>query len=320
MPDNQDNILKNAVNLLNDGKLVAFPTETVYGLGADASNLQAVEAVFKAKGRPQNHPLIIHLSNMLAMSEWARDVPDLAWQLAETFWPGPLTLVLPKHTRVLPAVTGGQDTVALRVPNHPITLKLLTLFGGGLVGPSANRFGRISPTSATDVEEELGDKVSLILDGGRCSVGLESTIVYVTNEYIQILRRGMIHEEVIASKISVPILLDQTQAIITPGMSVSHYAPLNRVHLVLSKYFNNYIDKLIKLDKTPSVLSFMPKPEGFNILWHQVNLDFTEYARNLYSNLRHLDKSGCTDIVVELPPNQIHWAAILDRLKRAAAC
>ena len=171
-----------AVDLLRAGELVAFPTETVYGLGADASNPDAVGKIFAAKGRPADHPLIVHLAGHDAVEHWAEDVPAVAWELMETFWPGPLTLILKKQAWVPSTVTGGQDTVGLRVPGHPVALELLRRFAasgghGGIAAPSANRFGRISPTTAAHVHEELGERVPLILDGGACAVGIESTIV-----------------------------------------------------------------------------------------------------------------------------------------------
>ncbi|MGB7502317.1 MAG: L-threonylcarbamoyladenylate synthase, partial [Azonexus sp.] len=187
-----------AVELLRAGELVAFPTETVYGLGADASNPAAVAKIFAAKGRPADHPLIVHLAGHDAVDHWAEQVPAVAWELMETFWPGPLTLILKKQAWVPSTVTGGQDTVGLRVPGHPVALELLRRFAAvagehaGIAAPSANRFGRISPTTAAHVQEELGDRISLTLDGGPCTVGIESTIVDCSGGEPVVLRPGHI--------------------------------------------------------------------------------------------------------------------------------
>jgi L-threonylcarbamoyladenylate synthase len=184
--------IERAVALLRAGELVAFPTETVYGLGADAANPAAVAKIFAAKGRPQDHPLIVHLDGAAQLDAWARDIPAYAFELAEAFWPGPLTLILKRQPGVPDAVTGGQDTVGLRVPGHPLALELLRAFGGGLAAPSANRFGRISPTTARHVREELGEAVAMVLDGGPCQVGIESTILDCTGGAPRILRPGMV--------------------------------------------------------------------------------------------------------------------------------
>ncbi|MBS2001864.1 MAG: threonylcarbamoyl-AMP synthase, partial [Cyanobacteria bacterium SZAS LIN-5] len=187
-------IIEHAVRLLQSGELVAFPTETVYGLGADASNPAAVARLYAAKGRPTNHPVIVHLADSNQLSKWASSVPFAAIQLAEKFWPGPLTLILPKADHVLDEITGGQKSVGLRVPAHPLALELLKAFGGGIIAPSANKFGRLSPTRAEDVRAEFKDEVSLVLDGGPCAVGIESTIVDLSREQPMILRPGMIDQ------------------------------------------------------------------------------------------------------------------------------
>ena len=184
--------IEQAADLLHRGKLVAIPTETVYGLGADASNPEAVAKIFQAKGRPADHPLIVHLAYASQMKDWAEEVPDSALRLASAFWPGPLTMILRKKASVPAVVTGGQETVALRVPDNPVALWLLRVFGGGIAAPSANRFGRISPTTAQHVAEELGDAVDCILDGGPCTVGVESTIIDLTDQQPTILRPGRI--------------------------------------------------------------------------------------------------------------------------------
>ena len=177
---------------LRDGELVAFPTETVYGLGANAQNPAAVRKIFEAKGRPHNHPVIVHLDSPRYLHRWVREVPELANRLAESFWPGPLTMVLPRAAHVHEVITGGQDTIAIRVPAHPMAQQLLTAFGGGIAAPSANRYGRLSPTRAEHVREEFGETVRVILDGGECQIGLESTIVSFEGEQVRLLRPGSV--------------------------------------------------------------------------------------------------------------------------------
>uniref|UniRef100_UPI002FDD1BFD L-threonylcarbamoyladenylate synthase n=1 Tax=Pelomicrobium sp. TaxID=2815319 RepID=UPI002FDD1BFD len=194
-----------AVDILRAGGLVAFPTETVYGLGADARNPEAVGKIFAAKGRPQHHPVIVHLAEAAQLEAWAVDIPDGARRLAERFWPGPLTLILRRGPGVPDAVTGGQDTVGLRVPAHPVAQALLQAFGGGIAAPSANRFGRLSPTTAQHVEAELDGAVDLILDGGACPVGIESTIVDCAGERPTLLRPGHIGREVLEEALGVRV-------------------------------------------------------------------------------------------------------------------
>ena len=181
-----------AVQALRSGDVVAFPTETVYGLGANAQHAAALQKIFALKGRPTSHPLIVHLDSARFLHRWARAVPAAAAKLAERFWPGPLTLVLPRADNVLDLVTGGQDTVAVRVPSHPMAQQLLTAFGGGIAAPSANRYGRVSPTRAEHVREEFGDAVPVVLDGGECKLGLESTIVVCVHGEVRLLRPGQI--------------------------------------------------------------------------------------------------------------------------------
>src|SRR6186713_501833 len=184
--------LENAVTALRDGELVAFPTETVYGLGANAQNPAAVRRIFELKERPADHPVIVHLDNPKYLHRWVREVPEVANKLAERFWPGPLTMVLLRSENVHDVVTGGQDTVAIRVPSHPMAQQLLTAFGGGIAAPSANRYGRLSPTRAEHVRDELGDAVNTILDGGETQIGLESTIITFDGSHVRLLRPGAV--------------------------------------------------------------------------------------------------------------------------------
>ena len=226
--------LERAAGLLRAGRLVAFPTETVYGLGADASNPEAVAGIFRAKGRPADHPIIVHLPRAGDLRHWARDVPDAAWRLADMFWPGPLTLVLQRSNCVCDAITGGQETVGLRVPGNKVALELLRAFDGALAAPSANRFGHISPTTAAHVLEAFrGDEVAAVVDGGPCSVGVESTIVDLSGPRARLLRHGMIRIEAIEAELGAPLerVADQ-QGPRASGRLQSHYAPGAPVELV----------------------------------------------------------------------------------------
>ena len=225
--------LARAVRLLREGKLVAFPTETVYGLGADAANPEALAKIFAAKGRPADHPLIVHLPDAGHLDRWARDVPEAARRLAAAFWPGPLTLILRKAPGVPELVTGGQDTVGVRIPGHPLALQLLRAFGAGIAAPSANRFGRISPTTAQHVRDELGDRVALVLDGGACQVGIESTILDLSATAPRILRPGRVSPSALASVLGAwPVTGAAADGPRVSGSLEAHYAPTTPLELV----------------------------------------------------------------------------------------
>lgn len=302
-----------AVRVLRAGGLVGFPTETVYGLGADASNPEAVRRIFEAKGRPADHPVIVHLAAPSQVVEWARDVPPDAAALADAFWPGPMTLILPRAARVSDLVTGGQDTVGLRVPSHPVAHRLLQAFGGGIAGPSANRFGRISPTTAEHVRDDLGDRVDLILDGGPSQVGIESTIVDVTGEAPRVLRPGMISAARIEAILSRGLQTDHAGVPRVSGSLASHYAPRTPTFLVPG-------DALVQTaTATDGVLARRTKPFSIDVcLWADLPADPAIYARDLYASLRRLDASGCIRILIEDVPAEGDWVAIRDRLVRAA--
>lgn len=308
-------------NILRNGELVAFPTETVYGLGADARNPQAIMKVFAAKGRPADHPLIVHLASTQQLELWARDIPEAAWRLAEHFWPGPLTMILFKQDNVSSLITGGQDTIGLRIPKHPLTLQLLQDFGSGLVGPSANKYGRVSPTSAMHVAIDLEDAVSAILDGGDCEVGIESTIINLTGDAPIIMRSGAITSEDIAKVLGQEVLFN-TEAkpvIRTSGSHESHYAPVTRVSLLNRHDLISAVNQQDSLKF--SVISFMERPANIDstIYWQHVDNDPKKYAHNLYANLRFHDQLKNDVIFIEKPPTESSWLAILDRLLRASA-
>jgi len=308
--------LDRAVELLRAGRLVAFPTETVYGLGADASNPEAVARIFAAKGRPADHPLIVHLASAAQVADWASEFPAPARALAEAFWPGPLTLVLPRSTRVPDDVTGGQDTVGLRVPSHPVAHELLRRFGGGVAAPSANRHGRVSPTRAEHVREELGDRVDLVLDGGDCEVGLESTIVGCRDGEVTLLRPGHI-TRLDLERVVGPVRLPSSRAPRVPGSLRSHYAPATPVALLPPEA----IGRLCLGEEASglAVLAPRPRPPGIAVLaWRELPADPRGYGRALYAALRELDALGARRIVVESVPDGDAWAAVSDRLARAA--
>src|SRR5262244_4015740 len=224
--------IETAVQALRDGELVAFPTETVYGLGANAQNPAAVRRIFEVKERPPNHPVIVHLDSPRYLHRWVREVPESATRLAEAFWPGPLTMVMPRAANVHDVITGGQDTIAIRVPAHPMAQQLLTAFGGGIAAPSANRYGRLSPTRAEHVREELGETIRVILDGGECQIGLESTIVSFEGESVRLLRPGSVTTQQLREVVGELALGPATDSPRVPGGTPTHYAPATPMTIV----------------------------------------------------------------------------------------
>lgn len=316
-----------AVALLCAGELVAFPTETVYGLGADAANPSAVARIFAAKGRPADHPLIVHLAGHDAVDQWAAQVPAIAWELMETFWPGPLTLILKKQAWVPDAVSGGQDTVGLRVPGHPVALELLRRFAAasgahaGIAAPSANRFGRISPTTAAHVGEELGERVSLILDGGPCAVGIESTIVDCSRVEPVILRPGHIapaHLEAVLG--SAPAIESASGAPRVSGSLAAHYAPQTPMRLLAGARLLDFLNAQRHKGERCGVISHSQPPQaGMPHAWRLLPADPVGYAHDLYAALREMDHAGVGLIAVEALPDSAAWAAVTDRLRRAVA-
>ncbi len=310
--------IEKAVALLNAGELVAFPTETVYGLGGDANNPEAVARIFAAKGRPTSHPLIVHVSNLAAAGRYAEVMPEPALRLAEAFWPGPLTLVVPKAASVHPAVTGGQASVALRAPAHPVARALLAAFGRGIAAPSANRYGRISPTRAADVHEELGSSVALVLDGGDCEVGLESTIVACLDGRVTLLRPGAVSRPQIVDVVGRLCEADASSPR-APGRERSHYAPRTPLVLVEGDALNAEIERGLRSGEALAVLTYAVAPIAPDrITWRPLPAEPSRYGQALYATLRALDRSGATRILVEAVPATEAWAAIADRLSRAS--
>ena len=308
--------LSDAARALKAGNLVAFPTETVYGLGADASNQLAVTRIYKVKGRPTDHPLIIHISSINNLDKWAKDIPEYAIKLARKFWPGPMTLILPRTKLAKDFITGGQDNVGIRVPSHTVAQALLKAFesqgGYGVAAPSANRFGKVSPTCADDVKSELADYLStddLILDGGQSEVGVESTIIDCTNLTPMIIRPGAITAAMINDLLGIKIetvLNNQTAQIKAPGLLESHYAPLAKVYLSgTPRSGDGFI-----------ALSNHPTPDGVIRLISPANNN--EYAKTLYQGLRLADSKKLAKVFVIAPTGDDIAVAICDRLQKAA--
>lgn len=315
--------ISHAATTLRAGGLVAFPTETVYGLGADASNADAVKKVFAAKGRPHDHPLIVHIASVAQLADWARNIPAAAHTLAKKFWPGPLTLILKRAPNVSDLVTGGQDTVALRVPSHPLAQALLQAFcddGGGVVGPSANRFGHVSATTAEHVRQEFGTTVDMVLDGGACDVGIESTIVDCSGAKPAMLRPGWITAAQIESALGMSLAAPDAASPRAPGTLAKHYAPKTSVMLVEGDLIDELARSFTRQGKRVAVLARNARqPLIEKLLWIAAPEAPAAYAHDLYANLRELDAAGCDVMLVEQPPLAMDWAAISDRLQRAAA-
>ena len=305
--------IKDAATSLINGDLVAFPTETVYGLGADAGNEMAVKKIYQVKGRPSDHPLIVHISNLKQLDKWAREIPEYAIKLARSFWPGPMTLILPRTQLAKDFITGGQDNVGIRIPDQTLALALLTEFekqgGAGVAAPSANRFGKVSPTTAAAVEAELGaflDSKDLILDGGACEVGVESTIIDCTTQSPIILRPGAITHSMI--KDATRIEPDATNKVDTKasGLLESHYSPSAKVILDQTPQAGDGFIALSNI-KTPQGVIRLAEPKN-NI----------EYAKVLYQALRNADAQQIKTVHAHLPTGDDIAQAIIDRLNKSA--
>lgn len=309
-----------AVSILHAGGLVAFPTETVYGLGADAKNEAAIRKIFAAKKRPFDHPLIVHIGNIEQLDDWAQDISPHAMKLARAFWPGPLTLILKKQPQVLDIVTGGQDAIGLRIPRHPIAQALLQVFGSGIAAPSANQFTHVSPTTADAVREELGDTVDLVLDGGVCEVGLESTIVDMSDDMPRILRPGMITAEQIQSVLRCEVLATRQDTPLprAPGMHHLHYAPATKTILIATNDIPGFLQQLTLQDLPMAFLIQSNIPKKIGVQWVNMPQDPAPYAHDLYHTLRSLDKQHLKSIVIEMVPDDSEWEAIRDRLVKAS--
>ena len=308
-----------AVDALRDGDLVAFPTETVYGLGANASNPAAVRKVFELKDRPASHPVIVHLDQAKYLKRWVRELSPDAEKLAAAFWPGPLTLVLPRAEAVHDEVTGGQDTVAIRIPSHPMARQLLDAFGGGIAAPSANRYGRLSATRAEHVQDEFGDAVKVILDGGECQLGLESTIVSCLDGEVRLLRPGSITLGQLRGVVGEVLIGGDKAAPRVPGSNASHYAPSTPLTIVPGGELDALAGSLSEGGQRIAVLAQrLPLKTYETVTWVNAGKRAESFGHDLYANLRTLDKAGCARILVQEVPGDERWDAIRDRLARAA--
>lgn len=306
------NAIQNAAKLLKAGHLVAFPTETVYGLGADATNEQAIKRIYDVKGRPTDHPLIVHVSSINALEVWAKDIPGYAVELAHTFWPGPMTLILNRTELAKDFITGGQDSVGIRIPGDPIALELLSRFeslgGFGVAAPSANRFGQVSPTSGIDVEEEIGqylEKSDLILNGNRSSIGIESTIIEARNSIPRILRPGAVTEEMIIDTIGVNLSPKMSNLRVSGNLE-KHYAPHARI----------LINQEPKVGQAFFALSDIETPTGVHRIASPKTIE--EFARDLYKGMREADSLEFSVLVIHIPEGAGLVTALFDRIVKGA--
>lgn len=320
-----------AAALLEQGKLIAFPTETVYGLGADAENPSAVAAIYAAKGRPANHPVIVHVAEHADLQHWAQYIPYEAEKLIQAFWPGPLTLILKRSSHIPDAVSGGQDTIGLRCPSHPVALNLLKQFKkgqGGIAAPSANRFGHVSPTSAqhvmTEFAELQADVIAGLIDGGASEVGIESTIVdcsRISTTGIVLLRPGYITAEQIAAVIGLEVKAPDQAAPRVSGALDAHYAPRTPLLLIKQDELQQVMKRLEVNQQSFVVMTCGGEQSSFQpsaLMTHQLSSDAKAYAHGLYAGLRLLDEKKAQIMLVELPPQDEAWEGVNDRLRRAA--
>ena len=307
--------VRRAAQALKRGGLVGFPTETVYGLGADASSRDAVARLYAAKRRPADHPVIVHFADAQAAFAWAREVRAGARKLAAKFWPGPLTLVLKRSGKAGDFVTGGQDTIGVRVPAHPVAQELLRAFGGGIAAPSANRFGQLSATTAAHVRADLGEDVALVLDGGPSEVGIESTIVDLSGDSAVLLRPGRISRLELEQALGALVQEKRAEAPRHSGGLERHYAPRTPARLVPPHELDR---EIARLRDRVAVLAFS-RPDERVDYWLRMPREPLGYARRLYAALRELDGAGCESILIEAPPETPEWAGVRDRLLRATS-
>lgn len=329
-PDVDLDLIAKAVDVLGQGGLVAMPTETVYGLAANADDESAVRRTFEAKGRPMDHPLIVHVSGPEAIDAWAEEVPAAARLLAQHFWPGPLTMVLKKKARCGYFVTGGQETVALRCPSHPVALALLKAFSGptyrGLTAPSCNTFGRISPSTAQHVLDDLGvkptGKLDLILDGGACEFGIESTMINLSSAHPSLLRHGVITRAMLEEVLGCEVPDAGHDAPRASGRLKSHYAPKTKLTLLPSETFFEQVQAFegrVAVMASEKVLQSLAPLKDKIVLALPASAGVREYGRDLYEALHQLDAAGAQHIFIEQPMISAEWAAVNDRLERASA-
>ncbi|MDO6525332.1 L-threonylcarbamoyladenylate synthase [Motilimonas sp. 1_MG-2023] len=321
---NGDEAVSQAVQLLQQGECVALPTETVYGLAANAANAPAVDKIFAAKGRPKNHPLIVHIPDVSHLEKWAADIPATAYALAEQFWPGPLTLLLKKAPHVDDVVTGGLDTIALRVPAHPLFLSVLAQLDSGLAAPSANRYKQLSPTIAEQVSKGLKGRIAAVLDGGPCAHGLESTILDLVSERPRILRAGPITKQQLDVALGCDVEMPKQHVEVVPGNVKAHYQPITPARLVTTEQLVADMAELqgqnVCLLLWSEQAIAQAKATGLTASqWREMPREAALYGQQLYVTLYQVDQLDVANILVELPPQSDDWRAINDRLSRAAS-
>jgi L-threonylcarbamoyladenylate synthase len=320
--------MSDAIRILRSGGLVAFPTETVYGLGADATSTSAIARIFAAKGRPSTNPLIVHIADATVARRYTADWSDMAEKLAAQFWPGPLTLVVHKSDVIVPEATAGRDTVGLRSPDHPLALQLLREFDGPIAAPSANRSNRISPTTADHVRMDLQDRVDLILDGGPCRVGIESTVLDLSNKVPTLLRPGGISRaqiEAIIGPIAVfACTVDSSVAASSPGQQAVHYAPLTPAYRFeradidhVYRWLHDHRNSTAIVFRLGSPADATPLPSTAHHQFVWLPNDAAACARQLYAALHAADAAKVDSLWIEMPPPAAEWIAVRDRLSRA---
>lgn len=316
---NEKDILE-AIAMIQGGQLVAVPTETVYGLAADARNVDAVKNIFRVKNRPTDHPLIVHIAAFEQLSQWAIDIPPVAAIIAKHFWPGPITLLLKKKDLVNDVVTGGLTTIAIRIPQNKTLLKMLRLLNTGLSAPSANPYKRISPTAAEHVMSGLSGKIAAVLDDGPCQIGVESTILDLTKSRIRILRPGPITKKMIEDIVEVSIDSPSIYPENVPGNRQSHYQPYTKTSLITLDEIARQLSQTNNQEKLLAVIHYSDwKCAHNNIKTIKLSKNKIDYSRLIYQALHELDNIHADQILIEMPPNNDTWSDILDRLSKASA-
>jgi L-threonylcarbamoyladenylate synthase len=319
-----ENSVTQAVDLLQRGEAVALPTETVYGLAADASDIIAVNKIFEAKGRPKNHPLIVHIPDVSHLENWAKTIPNIAYDLATLFWPGPLSILLPKADHVHYEVTGGLDTIALRIPAHPLFLEVLTKLNKGLAAPSANRYKQLSPTIAEQVMQGLGGRIAAVLEGGPCQHGLESTILDLVSEKPRVLRAGPVTQQQLETAMGHSVDTPKNHAEAVPGNVEAHYQPNTPLHILSSTQLLAKIDSLLQKNChlivwSDTIVERCKKVNFPASKWSNLENDAALFGRDLYVTLYRVDQTFPSQIIIEQPPQSDAWAAVNDRVSRASA-
>ncbi len=311
----KQNQIDEAVNFLKNAELIALPTETVYGLAADATNEEAVSKIFSAKGRPSDHPLIVHLDSFNKIQEWVEEIPDAAIRLAHYFWPGPLTMILQKRKNVSDLITGGLETIALRIHKHSIALRVIEKLGTAVAAPSANAYKRTSPTKPEHVLKALSGKIAAIIDDGRCRIGLESTIIDMTSAVPVILRPGAITRLMIEPVININIQEPLAHQQKVPGNMAVHYQPEKPLFLISMEE----IRRRLPQEKNVAIMHHSDIIETKNATYYRMSRNKSEYARNLYATLHTIDATQVNKIFVEKPPFHNEWLDITDRLHKASS-